>query len=101
MLIDSNGLGSPTIGNNCLIGAGAKIIGNVKIGNNCRVGANAVVTNDMPDNSVCVLSKPVYIQKEKLENEFYRKSKSGWGYVLDGKFVLENDAEKLQKLNNL
>lgn len=32
--IGSNDLGAPTIGNNCLIGAGAKIIGNVSIGNN-------------------------------------------------------------------
>ena len=38
----SPGYGAPVIGDNCYIGAGAKIIGNVKIGNNCRIGANAV-----------------------------------------------------------
>lgn len=41
-----------TIGNNCYIGLGAKIFGNVKIGNNVIIGANAVVTSDIPDNAV-------------------------------------------------
>lgn len=43
----------PTLGDNVIIGAGAKIIGNVKIGNNVTIGANAVVVNDMPDNCIC------------------------------------------------
>lgn len=50
--------GAPTIGNNCLIGAGAKIIGNVHIGNNVRIGANAVVVDDVPDNCTVVMNKP-------------------------------------------
>lgn len=48
------GKGSPVIGNNVLLFAGAKIIGNVNIGNNVVVGANAVVTHDVPDNAVVV-----------------------------------------------
>ena len=43
-----------TIGDNVLIGAGAKIIGGVKIGNNVKIGANTVVTKDIPDNSTVV-----------------------------------------------
>lgn len=100
MLIDSKGFGSPVIGDNCLIGAGAKIIGNVTIGNNCRIGANAVVTTDLPDNSVCVAGKPVIVKKENLINRTYSISKNGWGYVEDGCFVLEKDPEILAKLNN-
>lgn len=42
----------PTIGNNCKIYAGAKILGNVKIGNNCTIGANCVVMKDLSDNSI-------------------------------------------------
>lgn len=42
------------IGNNVLIGAGAKIIGEITIGNNCSVGANAVVTKDMPSGTVAL-----------------------------------------------
>lgn len=51
-LPDSKGIGAPVIGDNCYIGAGAKIIGNVKIGDNVRIGANAIVYKDVPNNSV-------------------------------------------------
>jgi len=42
------------IGNNCIIGAGAKILGNVTIGDNAKIGANAVVLKDVPCNSTAV-----------------------------------------------
>jgi len=44
--------GAARIGNNVIIGAGAKIIGEITIGNDCVIGANSVVTRDMPDGSV-------------------------------------------------
>ncbi len=44
----------PTLGNNVVVGAGAKILGNIKIGNNVLVGANAVVIRDVPDDSTVV-----------------------------------------------
>lgn len=44
----------PTLGNNVVVGAGAKLLGPIKIGNNVRIGANSVVTQDVPDNSVVV-----------------------------------------------
>jgi len=44
----------PNIGNNVVIGAGAKILGNITIGDNSYVGANAVVIKDVPDNSTVV-----------------------------------------------
>lgn len=56
--------GAPTIGNNCLIGAGAKIIGNVRIGNNVRIGANAIVVDDIPDNCTVVMNKPRVIVRK-------------------------------------
>lgn len=70
---DSKKIGSPTIGNNVYIGAGAKIIGNVKVGNNVRIGANCVVVNDIPDNATVVLEKPRIIIKENKinDNNFY------------------------------
>lgn len=40
------------IGDNCYIGADAKIFGSVNIGNNVTIGANSVVTKDIPDNAV-------------------------------------------------
>jgi serine O-acetyltransferase len=44
----------PTLGNNVVVGGGAKILGNVTIGENCRVGAGSVVLTDVPDNSTIV-----------------------------------------------
>lgn len=44
--------GAPVIGDEVLIGAGAKIIGNVKIGANSKIGVNAVVVHDVPENSI-------------------------------------------------
>jgi len=44
----------PTIGNNVLIGMGAKIIGAVIVGDNCRIGANAVVNKDIPPDCTVV-----------------------------------------------
>ena len=49
--------GAPQIGDNCYIGAGAKIIGNIKIGNNVRIGAGCVVATDIPDNCTVVMEK--------------------------------------------
>lgn len=44
----------PTIGNNVVIGTGAKILGNIIIGNNSKVGAGSVVIRSVPDNSTVV-----------------------------------------------
>ncbi len=44
----------PTLGNNVVVGAGAKILGAITVGDNSRVGANAVVVKDVPPNSVVV-----------------------------------------------
>lgn len=44
----------PTLGDNVVIGAGAKILGDITLGANVQVGANAVVLKDVPANSVVV-----------------------------------------------
>jgi serine O-acetyltransferase len=44
----------PNIGNNVVIGAGAKVLGNITIGDNSYIGANAVVLKDVPANSTVV-----------------------------------------------
>ncbi|MCX8128921.1 MAG: serine O-acetyltransferase [Clostridia bacterium] len=41
----------PYIGDNVVIGAGAKVLGGVKIGDNCKIGANSVVVHSFPDGS--------------------------------------------------
>ena len=44
----------PTLGNQIVVGAGAKILGAITIGEKSRIGANAVVVKDVPPNSVVV-----------------------------------------------
>ncbi len=44
----------PTLGSNIVVGAGAKILGNITIGDNSYIGANAVVVKDVPHNSTVV-----------------------------------------------
>jgi serine O-acetyltransferase len=44
----------PTIGNNVIIGAGAKVLGAIEIGDNARIGANAVVVAAVPANTTVV-----------------------------------------------
>lgn len=55
---------APVIGDNCLIGAGAVIVGNIRIGNNVCIGAGAVVGKDVPDNCT-VVSQPVRLIEKK------------------------------------
>ncbi len=44
----------PTLGDNVIVGAGAKVLGNITIGNNVKIGANSVVLKDVPDNCTVV-----------------------------------------------
>lgn len=44
----------PTIGNNVLIGCGAKVLGPFSVGDNSKIAANAVVLTEVPDNSTAV-----------------------------------------------
>jgi len=44
----------PTLGNHVVVGAGAKILGNITIGDNSYIGANAVVIKNVPSNSTVV-----------------------------------------------
>ena len=52
----------PTIGDNVMIGCGAKLLGNITIGNNVKIGANSVVLTDLPDNCTAV-GIPAVIKK--------------------------------------
>ncbi len=55
--------GAPQIGDNVVIGAGAKLFGNIKIGNNCKIGGGAVVTFDVPDNCVVKAAKGTIVER--------------------------------------
>lgn len=53
----------PTVGDNVVIGTGAKVLGNISIGNNAYIGANAVVIRNVPPNST-VVGVPGHITKQ-------------------------------------
>ena len=53
----------PALGNNVVIGAGAKVLGPIRIGDGARVGSNAVVIKEVPDNNTAV-GFPAYLIQE-------------------------------------
>lgn len=60
----------PTIGDDVVIGAGAKILGNIVVGHNVKIGANSVVLKNVPDDSTVVgIPGRIVRQKgKKLDN---------------------------------
>ena len=51
---------APVIGNHCLIGAGAILVGDIKIGDHVKIGAGTVVSTDLPDGCT-VVSQPMRV----------------------------------------
>jgi serine O-acetyltransferase len=100
-LIDSSGFGAPMIGDNCYIGAGAKIIGKVKVGHNVRVGANAVVVRDVPDNSIVTAGEQRVVPRDDpLNNRFYHKFNGRWRYFDNGTWFPVVDTNELEVLDS-
>lgn len=64
----SNGRPGPKIGDNCYIGAGAVVIGDITVGNDAIIGANAVVNKDVPEG-VVVAGVPAKIIKKVGEDQ--------------------------------
>ena len=59
----------PTLKDNVIVGAGAKVLGNITIGNNVKIGANAVVLKDIPDDCTVVgVGRIVNAQSEQCNN---------------------------------
>lgn len=57
------GDGFPIIGENCVIGAGAKLLGPIKIGDGSLIGANCVVTDSLNANTLIKLAQQSYLVK--------------------------------------
>ncbi len=68
----------PTLGNDVIIGAGAKVLGPIRVGDGGRIGSNAVVMKDVPDGAT-VVGVPGHIARrqksvdEKKRREFAEK----------------------------
>lgn len=60
--------GAPTIGDNVIIGAGAKIVGNITVGDGARIGAGCIVAQDIPAGATVVMEKPrIIVRKDGVE----------------------------------
>ena len=55
---------APQIGDNCLIGANAVLVGDIRIGSGARIGAGAAVSFDVPPNATVVAQPPRVIVRE-------------------------------------
>jgi len=62
---NEHGKRHPTLENNIVVGAGAKVLGNITVHSNSRIGAGSVVIDDVPENST-VIGVPGRIVKQKL-----------------------------------
>lgn len=61
----------PTLGNNVMVGAGAKVLGPFNIGDNTKIAANAVVLKEIPESSTAVGIPARVVRREgvKIEND--------------------------------
>ena len=61
----------PTVGNNVIIGSGAKVLGPILIGDGVKVGANSVVLKDIPANctAVGIPAKIIYKKSMKVNSQ--------------------------------
>lgn len=63
----------PTLGNNVVVGAGAKILGPVMIGDNARVGSNSVVVKDVPAGATVVGIPGRVIRPKKADARYQQR----------------------------
>ena len=86
----------PTIQDNVIIGAGAKILGPITIGRNARIGSNAVVTKNVPANS-SFMGVPAREVTKVINNKQEKFTAYGTPTDTDFKKNLLNDNEKKNK----
>lgn len=59
----------PTLGNNVMVGAGAKILGNITIGDNAKIGANAVVLHHVAAGETVVGAKGFVVRRPAKDSD--------------------------------
>ncbi|MFP4133218.1 MAG: serine O-acetyltransferase [Halothece sp.] len=96
----------PTLGENVVVGAGAKVLGNLQIGNNVRIGAGSVVLRDVPSDCtvVGVPGRVVYrsgVRVNPLEHGSLPDSEANViRALLDRIETLEQEVQNLQRQQN-
>jgi serine O-acetyltransferase len=61
----------PTLGNHVVLGAGAKLIGNIKIGNGAKIGPNAIIVKDVRIQKVMVAANSKEIAKKIYDIDYF------------------------------
>ena len=89
----------PTLKDNVVIGAGAKILGPITLGNNSKIGSNAVVVTDIPNDSTAVgIPAKIIESGEKLKKfSAYAVEKNSQDPVLQSIDEILKALEKQQK----
>lgn len=64
----------PTLGDNVVVGAGAKVLGPITLGKNCRIGSNAVVLKDVPENATAVGIPAHFILQDDISKRRRRQA---------------------------
>lgn len=85
----------PTIRKGAVIGAGAKVLGNIEIGANSKIGANSVVIKPVPENATAVGIPAHVIEKGRCKDPFMHNklpdiNKEMFEYLLKRVAVLEH-----------
>jgi len=62
----------PTIGDNAIIGSGARVLGPITVGRGAKIGANAVVTRDVPEGAVMtgIPARPTLVDAAEYQKSF-------------------------------
>jgi len=92
----------PTILNGAVIGAGAKVLGDITIGHNSRIGSNSVVVKDVPDESTAVGIPARVITKgrdksQMAHNKIPDINKELFGYLFKRIKILEDAMQTCDK----
>ena len=100
----------PTLGDNVMVSAGAKILGSFKIGDNCKIGAGSVVLKEVPPNCT-VVGVPGRIVKSSstaiprssmnqvdLPDPVYRDLAELWEQNITMKLELDKMKKELEEL---
>lgn len=97
----------PTLGENVVVGAGAKVLGNLTIGDNVRIGAGSVVLRDVPSDCtvVGIPGRIVYRTGAKIapleHGQLPDSEAEAIRYLLDRIELLEKQVQTLQQQENV
>jgi len=85
----------PTVRKGAVIGAGAKVLGNIEIGEYAKVGANSVVVKEVPDNATAIGIPAHVIEKGRCKDPFMHNmlpdiNKEMFEYMLKRVAILEH-----------